>query len=212
MQAVINAKIGVASHEHGIDVPVIEADHDLLAQVATGDVEAFELLFQRYRPRVSRFATRLTTRRDIVEEVVNDTLMVVWQKAGSFRGEARLSSWILGIAYRITLKKLRQSSRRAEEKLPDAEKLADFEEPETLLSRRQSREQVRRALERLTPEHRAVVELTFFDGLSYREIAQIVGCPQNTVKTRMFHARKRLKRLLTLTRPSARITRRPSDA
>ena len=189
-----------------------EEELALLVKVAAGDREAFDELFHRYRPRVSRFAARLTPRRDLIDEAVNDTMFVVWQKAGGFRGDSRLSSWILGIAYRTTLKKLRQSSRRAEEELPGEEKLVEHDEPESLLSRRQSRDLIRQALDRLSPEHRAVVELTFFEGLSYREIAEIVGCPHNTVKTRMFHARRHLKRVLLTFQPPMSTTRSLPDA
>ncbi len=186
-------------------------DRRLLERVAGGDHEAFEILFHRYRPRISRFAARLTSRRDILDEVVNDTLLVVWQKAAGFRGDSRPSSWIFGIAYRTTLKKLGRTLRVKEQELSADVDPVDSEEPETLMSRRQSRESIRRALRSLSPEHRAVVELTFFEGLSYPEIARIVGCPHNTVKTRMFHARRRLKRVLSNLRPAAAADRSLSD-
>ena len=175
-----------------------EDETNLVRRVARGDVEAFEVVYRRYRLRIADFAGRLTRHPDIIEEVVNDTMGVVWQKAGRFRGRSRLSTWILGIAYRITLKRLRAISRRAraEADLPQEAQLSHAEEPEALLSRRQSQERIRQALLQLSPKHRAVIELTFFEGLSYREISEIVGCPRNTVKTRMFHARRHLKQVL----------------
>lgn len=170
----------------------------LVRRVARGDVAAFEVVYRRYRLRVAGFAGRLTRHPDIIEEVVNDTMVVVWQKAGRFRGRSKLSTWILGIAYRVTLKRLRQRSRRAraEAELPYEAQLSDVEQPEAILSRRERQERIRQALLQLSPKHRAVIELTFFEGLSYREIAEIVGCPHNTVKTRMFHARRHLKQVL----------------
>ena len=175
-----------------------EAELTLVRRVARGDVAAFEVIYRRYRLRIAGFAGRLTRHPDIIEEVVNDTMVVVWQKAGRFRGRSRLSTWILGIAYRITLKRLRESSRRArtQAELPHEAQLSDVEQPEALLSRRERQEWIRQALQQLSPKHRAVVELTFFEGLSYREISEIVGCPHNTVKTRMFHARRHLKQVL----------------
>ncbi len=175
-----------------------ETEQALVRRVARGDVEAFEAIYRRYRLRVARFAARLTRHPDIVEEVVNDTMVVVWQKAGRFRGRSKLSTWILGIAYRITLKRLRESSRRtrAEVELPLEPQSSEADEPEARLSRSQSRERIRQALLRLSPKHRAVIELTFFEELSYREIAEVVGCPHNTVKTRMFHARRHLRQVL----------------
>ncbi len=169
---------------------------ELLRRVAAGDRAAFEAAYRFYHPAVTRFVSRLTWRNDVVEEVVNDTMVVVWQKAHRFRGDSRPSSWVLGIAYRTALKRLRKVARRSEDELPGELRLVDPDEPEATLARRQTRERIRRALKRLSPEHRAVVELTFFGDYAYREIAEIVGCPVNTVKTRMFHARKRLGRLL----------------
>ena len=185
----------------------------LVRRVAGGDVDAFEQIYRRYRVRIAHFAARMTRRSDIVEEVVNDTMVVVWQKAGRYRGLSRLSTWILGIAYRITLKRLRQSARRvrAEAELPHEAPRCDVEEPEALLSRRERQERIRQAMLQLSPKHRAVIELTFFEGLSYREIAEVVGCPHNTVKTRMFHARRNLQRVLEAD-ASANPVRRPSDA
>ena len=103
---------------------------------------------------------------------------------------------MLGIAYRTALKRLRQVARRPEEELTQDAMPVDREQPDAALSRRQGKARIRTALDKLSPEHRAVIELTFFDDCSYQEVAEIVGCPENTVKTRMFHARRRLKRLL----------------
>ncbi len=107
---------------------------------------------------------------------------------------------------------MRESSRRAraEAELPHEAHPSDVEEPEALLSRRQKEERIRQALLQLSPKHRAVIELTFFEGLSYREISEIVGCPHNTVKTRMFHARRHLKQVLEA-RASLTPSRRLSD-
>ncbi len=169
---------------------------ELIRRIAAGDRAAFESAYRLYFPRLTRFVARLTRQADVIEEVVNDTMVVVWQQANRFRGDSRPSSWVLGIAYRTTLKRLRNQGRRPEEGLTAALHLVDPREPEASLARRQAGERVRRAIERLSPEHRAVIQLTFFGDYAYREIAEIVGCPVNTIKTRMFHARKRLERLL----------------
>ncbi|MEM7585708.1 MAG: sigma-70 family RNA polymerase sigma factor [Acidobacteriota bacterium] len=176
--------------------PSAAEEHALIRRIAAGDRGAFEDAYRLYRPKLIRFVSRLTSRDDLVEEVVNDTMVVVWQKAKRFRGDSRPSSWVLGIAYRITLKRLRTLSRRPEEELSDALHLVDPHQPEASLARRQAGERVRRAILRLSPEHRAVIQLTFFGDYAYREIAEIVQCPVNTIKTRMFHARKKLERLL----------------
>ena len=171
--------------------------HDLLQRVAGGDREAFRQLFDAYQPRLIHFVTRLIRRDDLAGEIVNDTLLVVWQKAGTFRGQSRVSTWVMGIAYRLAMKRLRGVKRTAGEEPLPAELQLVGDGPDSALDRRQQDARVREALTKLTPEHRAVMELTFFHGFSYYDIARILDCPENTVKTRMFHARRRLKRLLS---------------
>ncbi|MEM7246537.1 MAG: sigma-70 family RNA polymerase sigma factor [Acidobacteriota bacterium] len=173
-----------------------ETDAELIRRVATGDVQAFEGLYQRHHPRLIRFVRSLTKRADVAEEVANDTLVVAWQKAGDFQGRSRVSTWLMGIAYRMTMKQLRRLSRWWEDELSDEHVDPDDEGPDVAFARHEDREAIRRALEQLSPEHRAVVELTFFEDCSYKEIALVVGCPENTVKTRMFHARRRLRHLM----------------
>ena len=174
-----------------------ENDLALIRRVADGDRPAFERFYARYGAKLTRFVSRLTWRTDIVEESVNDTMVAVWQTADRFRGDSHVSTWVFGIAYRTTLKRLRKISRHPEEELAETAAPIDPNHPEVELAQRERRERVRRSLDQLSPEHRAVIELTFFENCSYQEIAEIVGCPENTVKTRMFHARKRLKRLLS---------------
>lgn len=174
-----------------------ETDLDLIQAVASGDQQAFGRFFDRYRRKIARFVSRLTWRADVVEETVNDTMVAVWQGAAGFRGDSRVSTWVMGIAYRTALKRLRRVARQQEESLTDrAIPSVATERPDAALARAQGSARIRVALDRLSPEHRAVIELTFYENCSYREIAEIVGCPENTVKTRMFHARRRLRRLL----------------
>ena len=168
----------------------------LIGQVAGGDMPAFETLFRRYYPRLRRFIEQKTQRPQLVDEVLNDTMLVVWRKAGTYNLRSRLSTWIIGIALRRSLKALERVDDPIDGDLDAAASPPEFG-PEAQLLRQELRTELRRALMSLSPEHRAVVELTYYDGCSYREIAAIVGCPVDTVKTRMFHARRRLKALLT---------------
>ena len=168
----------------------------LISQVAGGDVPAFETLFRRYYPRLRRFIEQKTRRPQLVDEVLNDTMLVVWRKAGTYNLRSRLSTWIIGIALRRSLQALERVDDAIEFDL-DAVASPPESGPEAQLLRRELRTELSRALMSLSPEHRAVIELTYYDGYSYREIAAIVGCPVDTVKTRMFHARRRLKALLT---------------
>ncbi len=174
-----------------------EAEIDLLRRVAAKDREAFERLYRHYHPRLFRFLFRFTRRVELVEEILNDVMFIVWQKAGGYEGRSRPSTWIFGIAYRRALKRLDRHQRIASRTAPEeAAEPIERRQPEDLLSRKQLKEALHNALEAISAEQRAVVELTYFHGYSYREIAQIVECPVNTVKTRMFHARRRLRELL----------------
>ena len=176
-----------------------EVERELLRRCAEGERAAFEELYGRYYRRVFGFALKITRRADLVEEVVNDVLLAVWREAARFDGRSRVSSWIFGIAWRQSLKALERDRRRS---ALEAESVAHREVfdpspgPERAAAARERGGAVRRAITALSPEQRAVVELTFFEGLSYPEIAAILACPVNTVKTRMFHARRKLRELL----------------
>lgn len=171
-------------------------EQGLLARIAAKDRRAFETIYHRYYRRLFVYLFKMTRRADLVEELVNDVMMVVWQSAARFDGVSRPSTWILGIAYRKALKALSRRSREPVEEAPSRPFERVVEGPERLLVRREEATALGRALTHLSPEQRAVVELTYYFGYSYREIAGIVGCPVNTVKTRMFHARRRLRDVL----------------
>jgi len=171
----------------------IAHETELIARIAEGDRKAFEELYYIYHRRLARFLTRLTRRYDIAEEVVNDTFWVVWRKARSFRGDSQPSTWILGIAYRKARNAFRSSARLAEKNLQLEQLPHTDEEP---ASTEELRDWLGRALAELPVEQRLAVELCYELGHSCEEIAAIMDCPVNTVKTRLFHARGKLQRLL----------------
>ena len=171
----------------------IAHETELIARIAEGDRKAFEELYYIYHRRLARFLTRLTRRYDIAEEVVNDTFWVVWRKAKSFRGDSQPSTWILGIAYRKARNAFRSSARLAAKNL-QAEFLPPTDEEPS--GTEELRDWLTRALAELPVEQRLAVELCYELGHSCQEIATIMDCPVNTVKTRLFHARAKLQRLL----------------
>lgn len=172
-----------------------EGERQLLAGVASRNVDAFERLYRIYEPRLARFLGSMLQRPQLVEEVLNDTMLVVWQSGSAFRGGSKLSTWIFAIAYRKALKARRCWPDPVEdEKLrsrPSLDPIADQQ-----MQHQRLRDALVEAMAQLSAEHRAVVDLTYFHEMGYREIAEIVGCPVDTVKTRMFHARRRLRRAL----------------
>ncbi|HEV8255360.1 MAG TPA: sigma-70 family RNA polymerase sigma factor [Casimicrobiaceae bacterium] len=184
-----------AKAEAGRRLPDAADEIALIRQVAGGDTTAFETLFRRYYPRLRRFLERMTRRPQLVDEIVNDTMLVVWRKADTFNLRSKLSTWIIGIALRRSLKALERVNDAIDFD-PDAAASPAESGPEGNLLRQELRMRLSQALMSLSPEQRAVIELTYYEGCTYREIAAIVGCPVDTVKTRMFYARRRLKSLL----------------
>jgi len=168
----------------------------LMARIARRDFRAFEELYRAYHPRLTRFLITMTRRPPLVEEVLNDTMMVVWNRPERFNGSSRLSTWIFAIAYRTALSALRRQDQPVEDKDADQRPAAE-PGPERQLADRQLEAVLLGALDDLSSDHRAVVDLTYFHDMGYREIAQIMDCPVDTVKTRMFHARRHLKRILS---------------
>jgi RNA polymerase sigma-70 factor (ECF subfamily) len=167
----------------------------LIGRVVSGDMRAFEELYKIYHPRLSRFIGNIVRRPHLVSEVLNDTMMVVWNKPQSYNGTSKVSTWIFSIAYRKSLKALKRNDEPVED--PDADLRASPDAgPEQELGDRQVREVLLNAMNRLSSDHRTVVDLTYFHEAGYREIAEIMACPVDTVKTRMFHARRHLKTML----------------
>jgi RNA polymerase sigma-70 factor, ECF subfamily len=175
-------------------------DRLLMSQIAKKDRAAFEALYRRYYRRVFQFAVRRVWRDELAEEVVSDVMFAVWQNAASFEGASSVSTWLLGITYRQAMKAL---DRNRKHKVVDSndELLAETVDsdpsvdPESAAVTESEHAMLQKGLDRLAEHHRVVVELTA-TGHSYGEIAEIIGCPENTVKTRMFHARLQLKRFL----------------
>ena len=155
-------------------------------------MNAFEAIYRRYDQRLTSFLMRLLRRPHLVEELKTDILMIVWERAHTFTGASRPSTWIFGIAYRRAMKALHRIDD------PVADPREDFHvsaepTPEQVLGAQRARKLLLDTLATLSPDHRAVVELTYFQEMGYREIAEIRRCPVDTVKTRMFHARRILK-------------------
>jgi RNA polymerase sigma-70 factor (ECF subfamily) len=173
-----------------------QEDRALIARVASGDMRSFEMLYRAYHSRVQRFLSLLTPRATIVEESLNDTMLAVWRRASTYNGQSKLSTWIFAIAYRTVCKALRRQDAPVEGDGAD-EPAGEAHDPERRRSDSEARTALMRALDCLSHEQRNVLVLTYFHDLPYAEIAQIMDCPVDTVKTRMFHGRRRLRALLS---------------
>ena len=169
-----------------------ERDHALLAAVASGERHALEELYLGYHRRLARYLARFTPRYENIEEIINDTFMVVWQNAKSFRSASQVSTWIIGIAYRTALKSIRRQKHHAAARGLD-------ECPEQTIdptADTEAHDWLRHGLSRLPIEQRLTLELAYHMGHSLEEIAVITDCPIGTVKARMFHAREKLRQCL----------------
>ena len=167
----------------------------LVRQVAAGEPRAFENLYRIYHPRLTRFLINILRRPHLVEEALDDTMMVVWRRPESYTGASKVSTWIFAIAYRTALKALSRLDEPQEDL--DAERRPSLDlDPERALGDRQVQKLLLSAMDKLSSDHRVVVDLTYYHEAGYREIAEIMNCPVGTVKTRMFHARQKLKDLL----------------
>ncbi|HTC26148.1 sigma-70 family RNA polymerase sigma factor [Dyella sp.] len=175
------------------DIDADTNDRMLLQRMAAGDRVALATLYHSYHGRLCRFLSRLTRRADVIEEVINDCLWIAWQKAGDFRGDSRVSTWIMGIAYRCGLKALRQ---RGDEPVED-DNIPEDRIPSTHPDEdRELRDWLAKGLDRLTADQRVVIELVYGVGHTLEDVATIMGCPVGTVKARLFHARVKLRNVL----------------
>ncbi|HEY2660575.1 MAG TPA: sigma-70 family RNA polymerase sigma factor [Caulobacteraceae bacterium] len=168
----------------------------LIRRVVDGDRRAFEELYRLYHPRLTRFLSNLLRKREAVEEALNDTLMAVWRRPDSYSGASKLSTWIFAIAYRKALRARARLDEPTEDKAAET-RASDEAGPEQLLGRLETQRVLLDAVSGLSADHRAVVDLTYFHEMGYKEIAEIMSCPVDTVKTRMFHARRHLKTALS---------------
>ena len=164
-------------------------EHALIERVAKQDRDALGTLYRIYHPRIFKFVFRMTRSYGVAEELVNDTMLAVWRSASSFRGESKVSTWILGIAYR-------QSMRRVSKKKMTLTPFAETDGVVVDADNVEKQDWVQRGLSELPEAQQLTVILVFYLGLSYEEAARVAECPVNTVKTRMFHAKKKLKVLL----------------
>jgi RNA polymerase sigma-70 factor, ECF subfamily len=168
----------------------------LLQRVAAGNRLAMQVLYARHHVRVYRFALRLTGNPATAEDLTSDVFLDVWRQAGRFEGRSAVSTWLLAIT---RLKAFSMMRRRTEEELDDytAAAIEDpADDPEVALERKDRSAIIRRCLTELSAEHREMIDLVYYHQKSTQEVADIVGIPVNTVKTRVYYARKRLSALL----------------
>jgi RNA polymerase sigma-70 factor (ECF subfamily) len=190
-----DSSLGMHSNNVQTAVSANDRDRILIAAIAAGDEAAFNEIHARYYHRITNFTRRITRSSELTAEITNDTLWAIWRSAPRFKGSSKVSTWIFGIAFHIGRKTLQRTRLREahEEPMPDF-----IEATNSPWSNREEREWIGAALLHLPGEQRTALELFYQFGHSCEEIAERVNCPANTVKTRMHHGRRKLRRLLPL--------------
>ena len=172
------------------------SDEVLIGRIASGDRLAMQVLFARHHVRVYRFVLRLVRDESSAEDLISEVFLDVWRQAGKFEGRSAVSTWLLAIARFKALSALR---RRTDAELDEetAEAIEDTsDDPEVALEKKDKSAVIRKCLVHLSAEHREIIDLVYYHEKSVEEVAAIVGIPDNTLKTRLFYARKRLADLL----------------
>lgn len=182
-----------AAAENGTSA--LDNDTRVIEQLCARDMGVFEVFYKAYRPKLRAFIRGIVPSEQAVDEVFDDVMMVVWDKIQDFEGRSKLSTWVYGIAYRRALKE-RKPSR--EDELPEGHEETPDEGADTdgPLEEIMTKEHLQSVLGRLPDDQGLVVRLAYFEGLNYREIGAIMDCPADTVKTRMYHAKRKLKAML----------------
>ncbi len=168
-----------------------------IQQIAAGDRSAFESLYRVYQARLYAFTYRILRDEGAAAEMTNDVMVTVWKQAAQFEGRSKPGTWIFGIAHHKALNELRRQRSRPAEAIEEAGAVPDpAEGAAAALERTDLRNKLKSAMLQLPAEQAEVLNLTFFQGLAYQEIADALECPLNTIKTRVFHAKKKLQPIL----------------
>lgn len=171
------------------------SDMQLIRRVGKGDQQAFGELYQRYELQLFSYLQRLVHDEHVAEDLLQEVFLALWHGAAGFRGQAKVSTWLFRVAHNQAVSWLRGQQGELPTDWLD-EQPGDDGDPEELVLESFRNDRIRRALDSLSPDHRAVIELAFFYNLPYAQIAEIVDCPIGTVKSRISFARLHLSRLL----------------
>lgn len=184
-QIIRNVDHGMTAQEH---------DLDLVRRMASGEENALRELYAAYGQRLYAYALRLTNDPAAAEDVTQETLVTAWRTAGKFRGEGRVIAWLLGIVHHSAMKTLRHPSQPLEALEETAG--GGNASPEDQAQAEETKRWVQQGLASLSTEHRAVLELVFYQDLTLNEVAEVCQCPLGTVKSRLSYARKHLRGVL----------------
>ncbi|MEP3475384.1 MAG: sigma-70 family RNA polymerase sigma factor [Hyphomicrobiales bacterium] len=173
-----------------------DRDVDLMERLKNGDQSAMQVLYARHYQRIYRFILRQIKDETMAEDIVNEVFLDCWRSAGKFEGRSSVTTWLTAISYNKSISYLR---KRREAQMGDGQAEAmvdDADSPQIELMKGDKGDQLRYAISKLSETHAAVIDLAYYHEMSINEIAEVLDVPANTIKTRLFHARKNLHEIL----------------
>ncbi|WP_025897763.1 RNA polymerase sigma factor [Sneathiella glossodoripedis] len=172
-------------------------DTELIRKISEGDEKAFADFYRMFEKRLYHFIKQKLNDPFEAADILNETFLEVWRKAATFEGRSKVSTWLFGIAYFKTVDRMRKNGKLVvgDEEIP--EQVDETADAMACLLAKENGAHIQFCLEQLKLAHRTVIELAFLNDMAYGEIAKIVSCPENTVKTRMFHAKQLMKNCLS---------------
>jgi RNA polymerase sigma-70 factor, ECF subfamily len=173
-----------------------DLDRATLIRVVHGDHQALAKLYDQYANALAGYLAHLIGDAAVAEELAQDLFVIVWRDASRFRGDSTVRSWLFGIAHKLGLMELRRKRPEPLDETTADWLVASDPDPSDLADLALDRERLQMAMETLPASHRAVIELTFYHGLGRAEVAQALGCPVGTVKSRLHYALQALARAL----------------
>ena len=174
-----------------------EEDVRLMEGIAEGERRALEQLYAKHHKRVFLFIRRFESNIAIAEDLANDVFLDIWDKAASFEGRSKVSSWILGMARFKALSEIRKRRNTVDPDDVMGEMEDEGDTPEVAAQKKDKGAVLMECVQRLSQEHRIVVDLIYYQEQSIKEAAEVLQVPENTIKTRMFHARKKLSEMMS---------------
>src|SRR5438552_6813351 len=190
------ARAGSAAASPPHEAASVTSDETLIERIAGGDQLAMRTLFARHRVALYRWLLRLVRDETVAEDLLSDVFLDVWRQAASFEGRASVSTWLLAIARHKALSARRARSNAELDARITATVPDPADDPEASLQKKNRTQVLRDSLISLSPEHGEVIDLVYYHGKSVKEVADIVGVGEATVKTRMFYARRKLASLV----------------
>lgn len=174
-------------------------DSELLQVCATGNEKAFAAFYQRYEKRVFQYLMTVVNEATLAEETLVEVMLAVWKGLNTFQGQSKVSTWIFGIAHHKAVDSLRRLTSQQRGGIP-IEDILESPDPKAgpleEVDKQRLATLTQQALTHLSSDHRAILHMAFYEEMSYPEIAELLGIPVNTVKTRVYYAKQHLKRTL----------------